>query len=91
MKSYQINKIIDSHIEKYEKIRSQYDIGDENETISFCNTICKELNTIKKEVELFEMVRDNKNPMDVLDILRKVNVNEDFIKLMSKLIVEEEI
>ena len=90
MKSYQVNKIIDAHIERYQKhLKEEYEIGDENEDIAFCNKMIHQLNTVKKEVKLFGLIEESPTPIDSIDLLREVNFDKEFLELSSKLIVEE--
>lgn len=91
MKSYQVNKIIDAHIERYQKhLEEEYEIGDENEDIAFCNKMIHQLDTIKKEVKLFGLIEDSPTPIDSIDLLREVNFDKKFLDLASRLIIERE-
>ena len=91
MKSYQVNKIIDTHIERYQKhLDEEYEIGDENEDIAFCNKMIHQLNAIKKEVKLFGLIEESATPMDSIDLLREVNFDKNFLNLASRLITERE-
>lgn len=89
MKDYQVNKMIDRHIEVYKKHLEQYDISEENEDIAFCNKMISKLKSIQKEVKLFGLIEDSCAPIDSIDLLREVNFDKEFLELSSKLIVEE--
>lgn len=91
MKSYQVNKIIDAHIERYQKhLEEEYEIGDENEDIAFCNKMIHQLNAIKKEVKLFGLIEESPTPIDSIDLLREVNFDKKFLDLAARLITERE-
>jgi len=90
MKSHQVNRIIDAHIERYQKHLEKYEISDENEDIAFCNKMIHQLNTIKKEVKLFGLIEDSPTPIDSIDLLREVNFDKKFLDLAARLIIERE-
>ena len=90
MEFYQVEKIIDRRIQKHQKyLDENYGVGDENEDIGFHNSIINILNMIKKEVRLYGMVENFNNPYDAIDLLKEVNLDDDFAKLMMELLRED--
>lgn len=80
-------EIVEYHIRKYNKIlKEEYDEINEHPSISQYNWMISELKSIRDEVIILEKVENSNNSSELVEIIGKKQLNDEFIEVLKGLL-----
>ena len=80
-------EIVEYHIRKYEKIlKEEYNEINEHPSISQYNWMISELKSIREEIILLEKVEYSTNSSELVEIIGKTQLNDEFIEILKGLL-----
>ena len=82
MQSKDIFEIINQHQERYRKMMTE----EPSDINHYCNGFLNDLNSLKKEIKLFELVYNSTSPYESIEILSEVGVDKKILDLFITMV-----
>ena len=80
-------KIIDARVNKHRKFLDEnFGVGAEHPTIGIYNFMLNELHEVKKEIILLNKVENCNNSSELIEILSKNKLNDEFVEVLKGLL-----